>query len=149
MGMTSPSTTTAVNCNCQCDVTLPPTTQSSPTTTTNTPCVPTSCPPEYMLLPDENVSPNCYLYSGNENRKSWDEARRTCSMTPGAFLWNANTKKEAVAVRNRFSIARGDPLWSGGKKDSNGKFVFEIDNTELVYDQENIPFGSNNKILDN
>ncbi|VDI44656.1 Hypothetical predicted protein [Mytilus galloprovincialis] len=97
MGMTSPSTTTAVNCNCQCDVTLPPTTQSSPTTTTNTPCVPTSCPPEYMLLPDENVSPNCYLYSGNENRKSWDEARRTCSMTPGAFLWNANTKKEAVA----------------------------------------------------
>ncbi|CAC5424859.1 unnamed protein product [Mytilus coruscus] len=142
MGMMSPSSTTSVN-NCQCEVTLPPTTQSSSPTassTTNTPCVPTSCPPGYMLLPDENASPNCYLYSGGENTKSWDEARRTCAMTPGAFLWNPNSKTEANAVRSRFNIVPGF-LWSGGKKDSNGKFVFEIDNMGLVYDQENIPFG--------
>ncbi|CAG2213488.1 unnamed protein product [Mytilus edulis] len=146
MRITSPSTTAAVNkCNCQCEVTLPPTTQSSPPTadssTTNRPCVPTSCPPGYVLLPDENTSPNCYLYSGDENTKSWADARRSCSMTPGAFLWNANSKKEAFAVQKPFGLV--------GKKDSNGKFVFEIDNIELVYDQENIPFGSNLKVLDN
>ncbi|XP_071128244.1 uncharacterized protein [Mytilus edulis] len=145
MRITSPRTTTAVNkCNCQCEVTLPPTTQSSPPTsdssTTNTPCVPTNCPPGYVLLSDENASPNCYLYSGDENTKSWADARRSCSMTPGAFLWNANSKKEAFAVRSRFNIGP-KAFWSGGKKDSNGKFVFEIDNIELVYDQENIPFG--------
>ncbi|XP_071124304.1 microfibril-associated glycoprotein 4-like [Mytilus edulis] len=69
-------------------------------------------------------------------------------MTPGAFLWNPNTKAEVNAVRDKFSLPANACLWVGGKKDSNGKFVFEIDDTGFVLDQQAIPYGVNGAVLD-
>lgn len=57
--------------------------------------------------------------------------------------------KPSQVTYHKFMFVGPKLFWSGGKKDSNGTFVFEIDNIELVYDQENIPFGSNFKVLDN
>ncbi|CAG2246152.1 unnamed protein product [Mytilus edulis] len=112
-----------------------------PQATPSAPCVPTNCPPGYMMLTGENAGTNCYLYSGDNTKKSWDEAMRTCAMTPGAFLWNPNTKAEVNAVRDKFSLPANACLWVGGKKDSNGKFVFEIDDTGFVLEQKAIPYG--------
>ncbi|XP_063416447.1 uncharacterized protein LOC134698085 [Mytilus trossulus] len=127
-------------------VTCPPAEAS--TTTTSAPCVPTNCPPGYMMLTGENAGTNCYLYSGENTKKSWDEAMSACAMTPGAFLWNPNTKAEVSAVRDKFSLPANVCLWVGGKKDSNGKFVFEIDDTGFVLEQKTIPYGVNGALLD-
>ncbi|XP_052078104.1 uncharacterized protein LOC127716021 [Mytilus californianus] len=102
MGMMIPSTTTSVS-----QVTLTPTMQALSTTqtssTTNTPCIQTNCPNGYVLLTDQNASPNCYLYSGN-TEKSWYNAWRTCAMTPGAFLWNPNSEAEANSVQTKLML---------------------------------------------
>lgn len=57
--------------------------------------------------------------------------------------------KPSQVTYHKFMFVALQLFWSGGKKNSNGKFVFEIDDIELVYDQENIPFGGNYKVLEN
>ncbi|XP_063406521.1 C-type lectin domain family 19 member A-like [Mytilus trossulus] len=122
-------TTAAVAC---------PTPEPLPATT---PCVPSSCPEGYRLLDDQNVSPNCYMFSGT-TRKKWCEALMKCTMTKGATLWVPNSEAEANAVRTTFSIPPATRIWTGGNdlKDNNGNFVFAIDNSEFSFD--NLEFGT-------
>ncbi|XP_052075881.1 uncharacterized protein LOC127713971 [Mytilus californianus] len=128
MGTMATSTTTST------------TTQAQPAAT---PCVTPNCPHGYRLLDDQTASTNCYLYGGGNNLQSWDDAMRTCAMTPGAFLWNPNTEVEANAVINKLSIPFQECMWTGGRKANDGTFVFDIDKSGFPLDMmtNRQPFG--------
>ncbi|XP_076071845.1 uncharacterized protein LOC143043417 [Mytilus galloprovincialis] len=77
----------------------------APTPAPTTPCIPTNCPADYTLLDDQTASQNCYLYSGN-TEEVWSDALKVCTLTPGAYLWRPNTRAEADAVKNKFTIGK-------------------------------------------
>ncbi|XP_071142459.1 uncharacterized protein [Mytilus edulis] len=113
-----------------------PTPKPPPATTK---CVPSSCPEGYRLLDDQNVSPNCYMFSGT-TKKNWFKALMTCTMTKGATLWVPNSEAEANAVRTTFSLPRDYRIWTWGLKDDYGNFVFAIDNS--VFSFATLEFGT-------
>ncbi|CAG2245524.1 unnamed protein product [Mytilus edulis] len=113
-----------------------PTPKPPPATTK---CVPSSCPEGYRLLDDQNVSPNCYMFSGT-TKKNWFKALMTCTMTKGATLWVPNSEAEANAVRTTFSLPRDYRIWTWGLKDDYGNFVFAIDNS--VFSFATLKFGT-------
>ncbi|XP_063416488.1 uncharacterized protein LOC134698129 [Mytilus trossulus] len=91
-----------------------PVTPATPQTITvlvpaaTTQCVSETCPPGFMLLPNQASSTNCYSDSGATigNNKMWNAALLDCARTPGAYLWRPNTGQEAAAVRNQFNFRK-------------------------------------------
>ncbi|XP_071126650.1 uncharacterized protein [Mytilus edulis] len=75
----------------------------TPAPAQTTPCIPTNCPADYSLLDDQTAGQNCYLYGGNA-QEVWSDALKVCTSTPGAYLWRPNTRAEADAVKNKFTI---------------------------------------------
>ncbi|XP_071124228.1 uncharacterized protein [Mytilus edulis] len=76
------------------------------------PCVSETCPPGFMLLPNQGISTSCYSDSdtgaavADANDRSWNAALTDCTMTPGAYLWRPNTEQEADAVRNKYTLRK-------------------------------------------
>ncbi|XP_071127681.1 uncharacterized protein [Mytilus edulis] len=106
------------------------------------PCVSETCPPGFMVLPNQASSTNCYSDSGAlpANNRNWNPALLACTMTPGAYLWRPNTAAEADAVRNKYSIPNIVPVWTGGNDIAlDGTFTFAIENSPL---NATPPFGT-------
>ncbi|CAC5402991.1 CLEC3A [Mytilus coruscus] len=115
-------------------VTVPTTQTATPTT----PCVPTNCPDGYVLLNDQAVSPNCYLYSGTSKGK-WYYAMKKCTMK-GAYLWRPNSEAEANAVKDNFQFGTDDKIWTGANSPGHdGNFVFAVENS--AFSLTSLPFG--------
>ncbi|XP_063416236.1 uncharacterized protein LOC134697880 [Mytilus trossulus] len=108
-----------------------------------TPCVPTNCPANYRLLNDQTASSNCYFDSGTQGDQRWSTARKTCTATPGAYLWRPNSRAEADAVKNTFDIAISEDVWTGGyspTQDENFVYADNMDN-DAAFFLFNVPFG--------
>ncbi|CAC5422849.1 unnamed protein product [Mytilus coruscus] len=111
----------------------------STVTSETTPCVPTNCPATYRLLTDQTASPNCYFDSG-DSKQTWSDALKTCTSTPGAYLWRPNTEAEANAVKNTFGFANDIDIWTGANSPTHdGNYVFAVDNGAFSF--TSVPFG--------
>ncbi|XP_063415776.1 lectin BRA-3-like [Mytilus trossulus] len=112
---------------------------TAPAPAQTTPCIPTICPADYLLLADQTASPNCYFYSGN-TQKIWSDALKVCTLTPGAYLWRPNTRAEADAVKTTFAIGNDVHIWTGANSPTHDEnFVFAVDNAALSL--LDLPFG--------
>ncbi|VDI46844.1 Hypothetical predicted protein [Mytilus galloprovincialis] len=111
----------------------------TPAPAQTTPCIPTNCPADYSLLDDQTAGQNCYLYGGN-TKEVWSDALKVCTLTPGAYLWRPNTRAEADAVKNKFTIGNDVFIWTGANSPTHDEnFVFAVDNAALSL--LNLPFG--------
>ncbi|CAG2242313.1 unnamed protein product [Mytilus edulis] len=110
------------------------------------PCVSETCPPGFMLLPNQGISTSCYSDSdtgaavADANDRSWNAALTDCTMTPGAYLWRPNTEQEADAVRNKYTLPDDEFVWTGANLNADGTFRFAIENGLL--DFTDLPFGA-------
>ncbi|CAG2203281.1 unnamed protein product [Mytilus edulis] len=98
------------------------------------PCVSETCPPGFMVLPNQASSTNCYSDSGANaaNDLMWNAALTDCTSTSGAYLWRPNTEQEADAIRNKYAIPDNELLWTGANDLAvDGTFTFAIENSPL------------------
>ncbi|XP_052063112.1 uncharacterized protein LOC127702848 [Mytilus californianus] len=109
------------------------------------PCktLPTTCPVGYSKLTNQSISPNCYLFEGNNtsDRPTWYAALARCISTPGAYLWIPETIEEAEAIRDKFNIVEhGFDIYVGANNlvDSD-TYVYSVTND--TFDWDNLAFG--------
>ncbi|XP_063417186.1 snaclec 6-like [Mytilus trossulus] len=109
-------------------------------------CSAVTCPAGYSKLDDLRISPNCYLFSGKNDARSWHSADAVCTSTKGAHLLVPDSLAEIEALRKKFGIGDNDgDVWTGANDlKSSGNFIFKVNNKK--FDFNALPFGIENEV---
>ncbi|XP_076116544.1 uncharacterized protein LOC143084018 [Mytilus galloprovincialis] len=109
-------------------------------------CSAVTCPAGYSKLDDQQISPNCYLFSGKNDARSWHSADAVCTSTSGAHLLVPDSLAEMEALRKKFGIGDNDvDVWTGANDlKSSGNFMFKVNNKK--FDFNALPFGIENEV---